>query len=467
MEYRDEEEENGHIGDAVKTMLDNEGFLKNFNKLMTNDKFTKQLDVLMDDENFQKQIDVFMGDEKFQKQFSSLAQGTNVKKNSENFPRNRNPDYTDDDTNNYRKRSDYRDEEMHDRRYRDERDDRMYQKHQNNKKYYNEDYEDNENYDDYEDNHYEIRSNNRPPYDRNPDKSSNRPPYDRNPDKSSNRPPYDRKPDKSSNRYPDHNDYQGPSNKYPNGMYFEKSQDQMNFGGDAKKFNNSLQNNDNRGRGNGPKYYDDENDERQFHSPKRGDDPYGKNFDQQKFDNQGRHFDKQKFDNYNKQGGPNRISNQGKKEPMDEKKNVVSSGASKKPKGKVAKMAHAFKNFVKKSDAMYETELLHVLMKIRESQEAGGKPLGLKVKVSNKITTFSPVLAISVFFLLFAIFQNTGGLIVSSITLVLAGIYVYYKYNKCKRMCKVYGKSNDLHKFLEYENPELVPYKPTTPPQRK
>ncbi|KAI4837032.1 hypothetical protein MKS88_003499 [Plasmodium brasilianum] len=123
---------------------------------------------------------------------------------------------------------------------------------------------------------------------------------------------------------------------------------------------------------------------------------------------------------------------------MNERKRQNKRG-KKKRKGIIKKVLYPLTNFVKKTDAIYESELLKTLM-ANVVNKNSKKKRGFNKKIVDGLTITSPVLAMSIFLLLFALQNVTPGIVISVFFVVLALYYVFHKYKKCKHLCKVYGK---------------------------
>ncbi|VUZ96759.1 Plasmodium exported protein, unknown function [Plasmodium vivax] len=435
-------------------------------------------------------------------------------------PKKRGGDRYDDDRDSPKKRGGDRYDDDRDSpkkrggdRYDDDRDDRKHQydrSGQKNKKYFDDDYsvyeDGDEDYSVYEYEHYGKPSNYKQPG------------FDNKRDKSPSKYPAKGYPQKSSN------------DKYGNVNKGGEMYDSMDLEEDGKKFYGKSQTQPQRSKGyDSKKYYDDddyddEDDDYDYdddddyddrrHGPSKYDDPYNKKPGQPQFGQQpgqpqfGQQPGQPQFGQQPGQPGqpgrpgqpgqpqfgqqpgrpgqpgqpgqpqvgpqpgkpgqqPGRpgqpqVGPQGKPSPMGPKKNDSGKEESKEKGGFINKI----KNFIKKSDAMYETELLNVMMLSANSKNKTGAKLGIKKQILNKVTILSPVLAMSIFFILFAVFNKVPGMIVSAIFVAIACIYVIYKHKKCKRMFKVYGKTNDLQKFLEFGNPQQVSYQPEQPQKK-
>ncbi|CAA9988839.1 Plasmodium exported protein, unknown function [Plasmodium knowlesi strain H] len=136
------------------------------------------------------------------------------------------------------------------------------------------------------------------------------------------------------------------------------------------------------------------------------------------------------------------------------------STSQQKPKGKLARFFNGITHFVKRSDAMYEAELLKVMKLFSSTKNNNEAKLGTNKRTVNKITVISPILTVATIFILFAIHSEIVGMIVSAVLFVLSSIYVYYKYRKCKFMLKVYSKNNDLQNAFEPGPPPQITYQP-------
>ncbi|CAA9991321.1 Plasmodium exported protein, unknown function [Plasmodium knowlesi strain H] len=106
-------------------------------------------------------------------------------------------------------------------------------------------------------------------------------------------------------------------------------------------------------------------------------------------------------------------------------------------------MLEDFIKFVKKSDAMYETEILKIMTDSTGAYDGQQieqkKNKGLIRMLKDKLIIISPVISISFFLAVFALFNIIPGVIVTSIILLATISYVWYKYKKCKRINKMYG----------------------------
>ncbi|KMZ98481.1 hypothetical protein PVNG_06583 [Plasmodium vivax North Korean] len=93
--------------------------------------------------------------------------------------------------------------------------------------------------------------------------------------------------------------------------------------------------------------------------------------------------------------------------------------------------------FLKKSDAMYETELLNFLTTNYKGHMKGG-PVARK-KYTKLFTIASPVIVNIVFIIISVLVTSDAGLISSMILLLLSIVYVFRKLKKCRKMCHRYG----------------------------
>ncbi|SBS89049.1 Pv-fam-d protein [Plasmodium ovale curtisi] len=152
-------------------------------------------------------------------------------------------------------------------------------------------------------------------------------------------------------------------------------------------------------------------------------------------------------------------------QPAKGKKSKARRGTygRKKNRGILGSILHSFAKFVKKSDAMYETELLSIMSpegtvgsngKVRRKRKHG-----LVNSIKDKLTILSPVLAIGIFLLLFVVFDMTPGIVLSSIFLVLSVAYVWYKYGKCKRVYNLYGRCDEKRLMNRNQKPMIMPNK--------
>ncbi|KAI4837476.1 hypothetical protein MKS88_003950 [Plasmodium brasilianum] len=91
-------------------------------------------------------------------------------------------------------------------------------------------------------------------------------------------------------------------------------------------------------------------------------------------------------------------------------------------------------NFISKSDALYETELLKYMTMYNKHGRDG--KLSAKKRFFNFFTVSSIVLVNFIFLLVSLISKSTGGIVTFTIFLALSLIYVFYKSLKCRKMCK-------------------------------
>ncbi|GAB69342.1 Pv-fam-d protein [Plasmodium cynomolgi strain B] len=113
----------------------------------------------------------------------------------------------------------------------------------------------------------------------------------------------------------------------------------------------------------------------------------------------------------------------------------------------------SFIKFVKKSDAMYETELLGIMTGTTGAYDGQHleqkKNKGLGGMLKDKLTIISPIISIAIFLVLFVVFDVLSGVVITSILLIATALYVWYKYNKCERINKMYG-IYDEQKLMEH-----------------
>ncbi|ANQ10979.1 Pv-fam-d protein [Plasmodium coatneyi] len=102
-----------------------------------------------------------------------------------------------------------------------------------------------------------------------------------------------------------------------------------------------------------------------------------------------------------------------------------------------------FIKFIKKVDAMYETEILRIMTGTTGAYDGQHveqkKNKGLIKMLKDKINIFSPVISIAFFVGVFALFNIMPAVVVTSVILIATMIYVWYKYKKCKRINKMYA----------------------------
>ncbi|GAW83888.1 Plasmodium exported protein, unknown function [Plasmodium gonderi] len=117
-----------------------------------------------------------------------------------------------------------------------------------------------------------------------------------------------------------------------------------------------------------------------------------------------------------------------------------------KPKGLLVYLIKRIIKAVKRSDAMYETEILNIIIEAHNAEEQEGeenKERGFLDDVKDKLTVMSPIVSSSILLALFALFDIVWATVLSTIIFVLSIIYVWYKYSKCKRLFKKYRESED------------------------
>ncbi|GAW82006.1 Plasmodium exported protein, unknown function [Plasmodium gonderi] len=103
--------------------------------------------------------------------------------------------------------------------------------------------------------------------------------------------------------------------------------------------------------------------------------------------------------------------------------------------------------FFKKSDALYETELIKLMSTEHKDHICGG-PVSRK-KYSKLFAVASPVIVNIVFIIISLLMTSNVGMITSVILLLLSVLYVSRKSRKCRRMVSNYGSFNDM-KSVEY-----------------
>ncbi|SBT51091.1 Pv-fam-d protein [Plasmodium ovale wallikeri] len=134
-----------------------------------------------------------------------------------------------------------------------------------------------------------------------------------------------------------------------------------------------------------------------------------------------------------------------------------------KHRGILGSIIHTFAKFVKKSDAMYETELLSIMAHENivgpNGKVSKKRKRGIVNSIQDKLTILSPVFAIAIFLLLFVVFEMTPGIVLSSIFLVLSVVYVWYKYGKCKRICNLYGRCDEKKLMNRNQKYMIMPNK--------
>ncbi|EUD64378.1 hypothetical protein C922_05228 [Plasmodium inui San Antonio 1] len=112
-------------------------------------------------------------------------------------------------------------------------------------------------------------------------------------------------------------------------------------------------------------------------------------------------------------------------------------------KSALKSMWEGFIKFLKKSDAMYETEILRILEGTTGSYDGQHiqpkKYKGLGGILKDYLTILSPVISVATFLTLFGVFVIKEGIIITSIALIATMLYVWYKYKKCKHINRIYG----------------------------
>ncbi|KJP87560.1 hypothetical protein AK88_02726 [Plasmodium fragile] len=111
-----------------------------------------------------------------------------------------------------------------------------------------------------------------------------------------------------------------------------------------------------------------------------------------------------------------------------------------------------FIKFIKKSDAIYETEILSIITGTSCAYDGQHleqkKNKGLRHMLKDKLFIISPIISVSVFLILFALLNVISGVVITSMILSATIAYVWYKYKKCKRINKIYGVY-DEQKLME------------------
>lgn len=130
----------------------------------------------------------------------------------------------------------------------------------------------------------------------------------------------------------------------------------------------------------------------------------------------------------------------------DDPKNILRYSTHNKKKyiGFIRYIIKKLMKYLKKSDALYETELINIMSYYNNQQgrNVRKKKRSLTRKIKDFLTVLSPILVFAVTLVLCYMYNSNTGIIVSSIFLIASVLYVWYKYKKCKRLCKLYGEFN-------------------------
>ncbi|SBT54173.1 Plasmodium exported protein, unknown function [Plasmodium ovale wallikeri] len=106
---------------------------------------------------------------------------------------------------------------------------------------------------------------------------------------------------------------------------------------------------------------------------------------------------------------------------------------------------YPFVKFIKKSDAMYETDLVKLLSTEYNNNHRGESNFLKRLQMHFKAST--PLLAATLFIITFIVLESPVGIAISSGVYVLALIYVLYKLMKCSSICKNNRKQKLRTKF--------------------